>query len=558
MSVCEKYKLKERFKDSGLTALSAGLLAFMGFVFGPAELFFANVTDFTFLYQDFAGVFLLGMIGAVAVCTLLAMVLPPRLRSIFTSLLFGGAVAGYCQVMFWNRGLDQLGELPDGYAVQLPGAVFNLLFWVLVLGIVFVLLWRKPEWWKRVVQYGAAFLLLVQGAALVSLYVTADEDAFRYPDEQWVFSGKDQLTVSSQRNVILFVLDHLGSGPLEGCLEAYPDAIDCLHDFVYYPQDVCNYYGTYPSLQHMLTGCDVDMSLTTNEQLAYAWGNENVRQLYEDLRSEYEVNIYTQEMEVLAGTLEPTDLMGGLVSNLVTTTETRSVNHRVLYSCMLKSVCYRYVPEFLKPYFYIQMVEYTGIVDMGADTCLYHNWEFNEALCSQGLTLDDGNSRFIVMHLCGAHEYDTGVDGNYEWGETNSDHTVRGCMQVMENYLDRLRELGVYDNTAIVITADHGMLNEASVPLFVKDFNMQNDTSPVLQASISHCDLLPTLAELAGADGSRVGSGRSVFSYAEDEERELWFWERVTEDTGDVYRKFLYQGEIYVEDPALESVPRLE
>lgn len=558
MSVCEKPKLKERWKESGLVALCSGLLAFMGFVFGPAELFFANVTEFDFLYQDFAWRFLGCMILVVAACTLLVMVLPSLLRKIFASVLFGGAVAGYCQVMLWNKGLDQLGELPDGYEIQMPGAFFNILFWIFLFVIVFVLLLRKPEWWKRTVQYGAVFLLLVQGVALISLYVTADEEAFRYPDEQWVFSGKDQLTVSSQKNVILFVLDHLGSGPLQGCLEVYPDAIDCLHDFVYYPQDVCNYYGTYPSLQHMLTGCDVDMTLTTNEQLAYAWGDENVQELYSDLKSEYKINVYTPEMDVLAGTLDPSELLGGLVSNLVTTTEARTVNYRVLYSCMLKSVCYRYVPELLKPYFYIQMVEYTGAVKLGDDTCLYHNWEFNEALCSQGLTLDDENNYFIIMHLCGAHEYDTGVDGSFEWGETNSDNTVRGAMQVMENYLDQLRALGVYDNTAIVITADHGFANEAAVPLFVKDYYAQNDTSPVLQPPISHCDLLPTLAELAGVDGSQVGSGRSVFSYEEDEEREIWFWERITEDTGDVYRKFLYQGEIYVEEPALESIPRLE
>ena len=46
---------KERLKKIGIGFLIYFLLCFMLFIFGPSEIFFANVTEFSFIYGDFAG-----------------------------------------------------------------------------------------------------------------------------------------------------------------------------------------------------------------------------------------------------------------------------------------------------------------------------------------------------------------------------------------------------------------------------------------------------------------------------------------------------------------------
>lgn len=564
--------MKERLKETGLGLLSSFLLSFMIFVFGPAEIFFANVTEFTFLYQDFALQLAWYMLEMIAVCTLIILIMPGVVRRILISVLFGAAVAGYLQVMFWNKGLDLLGMLPEGYSIHPVRAVLNLIFWIVILGATFVLLWRRREWWKRMVRYISVFLLLVQGVALGSLYVTADESAYQYPDEAWVLSGEDQFTVSSNQNIILFIVDHMGSGTMDGAIQDYPDILDELHDFIYYPYDVCSYYSTYPSLPHMLTGCDLDMSMTVDDWLSSIWADENVGQLYENLQAEnYAVNLYTPELMILTGTHDPSELLGGKVSNLVNTTQERELSYDVLYGCMVKMSCYRLTPEYCKPYFYTQMSEYADVVEIVNNPMQFYNWDFKEKLLEDGLTLSGDSNYFIIQHLSGLHDYNTDEDGDYNIGYTTSSPAVKGCMVIIGEYLRQLKELGVYDNTAVLITADHGHGGEPAVPLLIKDFGTQNDTVTVLDAPITHCDLLSTLAELAGVDGTGVGSGRSVLTYEEGEERERWFWSRDYRDgypdvqkysgerTGsdNVFKGYLYEGGVLVDDPD-EIVPMVD
>lgn len=47
----------------------------------------------------------------------------------------------------------------------------------------------------------------------------------------------------------------------------YPDITKGLEDFTYYNNADCNYYGTYPSFIHILTGNPLDLSLSVNDYL---------------------------------------------------------------------------------------------------------------------------------------------------------------------------------------------------------------------------------------------------------------------------------------------------
>lgn len=111
------------------------LLGFMLLIFDPAEIFFGNVTEFEFLYGEFAG---------------------------YLAIIFGIALAGYLQVMFLNKNLDLLGVNPDGYHVQASQGTVNLIIWLVVIaGIIALSVWKK-EIWKKLVLYLSAFLLYIQ------------------------------------------------------------------------------------------------------------------------------------------------------------------------------------------------------------------------------------------------------------------------------------------------------------------------------------------------------------------------------------------------------------
>lgn len=110
------------------------LLGFMLLVFGPAEIFFANVSEFAFLYGEFAGYMAMIFVGILIVSTVVLTLLPERIHSMVLSVLFVLSVAGYLQVMFLNKNLDLLGVNPDGYHVPLTQGILNLLIWLAEIG----------------------------------------------------------------------------------------------------------------------------------------------------------------------------------------------------------------------------------------------------------------------------------------------------------------------------------------------------------------------------------------------------------------------------------------
>lgn len=233
-------------KKFGLSFLNIFLLAFMLLIFGPAEIFFANVTEFEFVYGEFAGYLAAAaVVAALAVGTVLVF-LPDKLYRLAMSVVFGISLAGYLQVMFLNGQLDLLGLNPEGYQAQTGAAVGNLCIWLLVITCVIVLAFVKKEIWKKVVKFGAGFLLCIQAVALVSLLVTARDEAYHHKTQEWHLTGEDQYVVSANENVILIILDYFSNQRLLEVQAKFPDVADCLHDFTYYNNADCNYYGTFP------------------------------------------------------------------------------------------------------------------------------------------------------------------------------------------------------------------------------------------------------------------------------------------------------------------------
>ncbi len=528
-----------------LSFIVSFLPVFMILVFGPAEIFFANVTEFDFLYGEFAGYMAVLFLIFLMIFTVLLSWLPEKIYEIALSVLFVIAAAGYLQVMFFNKNLDLLGVNPDGYHVPLMQGIWNLIIWMAVLAAVIMLSVWKKEIWKKALLYLSVLLVGMQAVALVSLLVTAPEEAYeraKVDDRLW---GKDQYTVSADKNIIVFVLDYFSSLYLQQMMAVYPDGADCLHDFTYYSNADCTYYGTFPSLAHMLTGGEVDTTVSNSEWCRDIWDNDLTEQFYQELHAnQYKVNVYTTDFDVLT-VGNGCAILRDKVSNITDEPREVEVDTGLLLKTLTKMSCYRMAPDLLKTQFYTNVSEYSLIVqDMGQGIA-HTNSDFFEALQDEGLKEDDSSNYFIFQHLIGTHEFNTDEYGKYQ-EKTSVEETARGCMTIMEKYLDELKRLGVYDDATIIITADHGgdWKEDMQVIYFIKQPGEVHDASPVTNAPISHCDLLPTVAQMAGMDHTKYG--KSIYDFQQDEQRERTIWVR-TKDPDypeDVYYCYTYTGDI--------------
>lgn len=542
-------------KKVALTFLVTFLFTFMLLIFGPSEIFFANVTEFDFVYQEFAGYMAAFAVIGALILTVVIAILPDRIHRVLLSLVFGISVAGYLQVMFLNKNLDLLGVNPEGYQVATGQAVGNLVIWLVILALILILAFWKKEIWKSVVTYLSAFLLCIQLVAFVSLIVTGKEEAYEYPEGAYHLSGENQYTVSADKNVIVLILDYFSNQYLEPLENAYPGATDFLHDFTYYSNADCTYFGTFPSLPHMLTGNEVDMSCSINEWCEQIWNSEKAESFYGMLQdNHYVANIYTPDTNILCG-LNDVELLNGKLSNVVNESQEIDIFYKLLLKTMAKMSAYRMFPDILKPFFYANIDEYSDIVSVKENKIQHNNYDFYQGLQEKGLTLDQKSNYYIVQHLMGPHLYTTDEQGYYKENST-LEETAKGCMVIVEEYLNQLKDLGVYDDATIIITADHGGPYDSQVIFYIKEPGETHETSPVTNAPISFKEFLPTIAEAVGADYTEYG--QSIYDFSENEQRERTVWLRMFDGaypvvpcyTGDkngesnVYYGYTYTGDI--------------
>lgn len=547
--------MKNKMIKAGNTFLVCFLFTFMILIFGPSEIFFANVVEFDFVYGDFAGYLTAFAVAGAFVMTLLFAFLPDKIHGFFVSVVFGISLAGYLQVMFFNKNLDLLGVNPEGYQVKTSRGVGNLILWLVIIAAVTVLSFWKRTIWKKLVSYLSAFLLCIQFVALVSLLVSAREEAYRYPEGAWHLSGEKQYVVSADQNVIVVVLDFFSNQYLEPMETAYPGATDFLHDFTYYSNMDCTYFGTFPSLPHMLTGREVDMAQPVNDWCREIWENEETNSFYGELKEKnFLFNVYTPSNNILCG-LNDVKILDGRISNVANDAQEIDVSYNLLFKTMAKMSCYRMFPELLKPYFYANIDEYAGIVSVKEHKINHDNHEFYEGLLENGLRADKSANYVIIQHLMGPHIYTTDARGYYKEDST-LEETAKGCMTIVEEYLNQLKQLGVYDDATIIITADHGGGYDSQVIFYIKRPGESHETSPVTNAPVSFREFLPTIADAAGLDASAYG--QTIYEFTEDEQRERTVWLRMYDAdyptvpcyTGDkdgsanVYYGYTYTGDI--------------
>ena len=545
--------MKQYVKKALFALLPVFLICFMIFMFGPAEIFFSNKTQFEFLFGEFMPRLIVTGVIITLVIAAVSGFLPDRVYSIVIAVLSAVCIGGYIQIMFLNKDLDLLGQNPDGAVITPASVITGVIIWGIIMTGMVVLAVKKDDILKKVIAFAAVLLIGMQLTAMISLIASAPEDAFKRAEGSWFLSGRDQFTVSSKDNVIILVLDFFSNEYVEPVTAKYPGAFDFLHDFTYYSNDECVYFGTYPSLAHMITGRELDTAMTVNEWTKSIWEDHKTIEFFDLIdKSGYRFNFYTPESVYVRGNND-IRILEGMIDNLSNESTNIVANKKAIAKVMTKMSCYRFFPSVIKNAFYIQNSEFSGTVSNEDHGRAHTNSEAYAALKERGLHVEDVPSTINFMHLSGAHEYNNDEFCNPKENSTLED-TCKGCLVMVEEYLNQLKAIGKYDDSTIIITSDHGGEDDPQVIFFYKKPGETHDVSPVSGAPVSHCELQPTILKAIGADHSSFGS--SIDEIGENDEREricyvkkmdrdypeVPFFEGGKEGNLNVYYVFLYTG----------------
>lgn len=505
-------------KKFGKNFLVCFLPWFMWMIFGPMEIYMGNINQYTFGYGNFiyimTGIALLGTIITTAIVSFLL-----RKKDTLAKLfIFAFAVGSYIQVMFLNTGIDLLGVSADATEISEWRALKNGAVWFAVLAILLIVYKKSKDWAEQITVYGSAFFLAIQAVALLSLMLTADSNAYKKSYENiWYITDEEQHTVSSDENIIVIILDYFSNQYIDTMLAQYPDALDFLDDFTYYDNTDCAYFGTFPSLVHLATGQEIQPNMPVNDWFSYIWSCDETKEYYNQLHQQgYQCYFYTNDQTYLCGQ-NSASMLDSYIENLAVKSYVPQIDYPALIKTMVKFGGYRMVPYVMKPLLYTDLSEYYSMVHQQEGTVSSDNTWFLENIQNGAMKLDDSSKRYIVQHLTGNHEFRTAADGTEKVGSSLEENS-KGCMSIMNAYLDELKELGVYDNSTIIITSDHGGPRDSQSIFFMKKAQEQHEGLIINHAPTSLKDFQATIIKAAGLDHSAYG--RTFDEIEENEVRE--------------------------------------
>ena len=526
----DKRKLSSRL----ITSLAASIaFVFTFLVFGPLEIYISNMAFFAFSGKYlFAPAALMG-IAVAAVMTGILILLRGKIYNYAVSLVISLTVAGYIQGNFLN--IDH-GTL-DGSEVVWQNfkapAMLGILFWAVMIIIPLAVQYFSRKVWKYAVRFAALILVGAQSVALITL--AAKTDFSNVSDDG--FLSKDKIyEVAPDKNVVFFLLDRFDKKWADMQLKNDPELEKQLSGFTYYENLTGSYSRTCPSVTYLLTGVKCDYEIPMSDYFRKAWSEGSfLRQIR---KAGFESRVYSDIPYVM----EKSEYGKDAIDNIGY--PTHSVNRMKILSAMYGLSAYRYLPEAFKPYYHI----YTGDISYGFiyggsnvrnNVYSIDDIAFRKGLVDNRLTVDENSKgAFIFYHLQGAHDpFRMDENGKLmtgqEYTEKGRHKQIKGDLNTIFRYIKQLKELGVYENTTIIISADHGetgyyekLNRERVLACFIKPAG-EDGSTPMKRSQKQICqdNLRASISSYFGLELIENGKHiRTVEEIGEDEQVTRYFW----------------------------------
>ena len=165
--------------------------------------------------------------------------------------------------------------------------------------------------------------------------------------------------------------------------------------------------------------------------------------------------------------------------------------------CNLKYVGYKYLPYFLKKYAHIERMNFNYSKNTEYDNA--YSWDNidNYEMIQNANVIKKDKKQFKFIHTSGSHvPYNMGGDlKRISEKDATYESEINASIKLLSSYIDLLKENNVYDNSVIIILADHGYAGNERIGrqnpiLYIKGFNETNKEMMISDKKVSHLDLI--------------------------------------------------------------------
>lgn len=434
-------------------------------LYAPCAIYLANAEEFLFTLYHFVWIPPVCFLAVSALLYFLGSLFRKG-RNIWCGILFAVGILVYLQgnLLFEDTGV--FNGMPYHAEEHLGHIVADSAIWVIVTAICIFCAWKygnpAGKAFSRISGFFSAFILI----ALAVLIASADRSYLR-PRNGFI-SNEGLLKANAGKNVIVLVLDMFDKTYMDEILAESPDTSEEFPGFVYYRGVEGCYTSTKESLGAFLNSPELTDAISGN---GFSTGiYTDVRFLPEKLRNETENFLYGS----------------GRINDVPRFIQT-----------LYRLVSCSYAPDLFRPAVWLYGNEFDALYSADDDSSEVYsisNTDFFNRLNSEGAVLSDIPC-FRMIHLYGSHypyvhdEYLNPITPSFS--DENAIRASKGALLIADKYLKQLKELRAYENSLIVIMADHGYTAPGLVTdplLMIKapgaDRGFQIDDTPFSQSDI--------------------------------------------------------------------------
>lgn len=497
-------------------------MGFMLCIFAPLEAYFTNKSDFWFSLKNLIPVILAVFLVFTSFMLIIGYLIKNKKfeKKIYAVLLCLLAYL-YIQGNYVPRDYGVLNGAEIDWNSYSGYAIASIILLVIAVLVCFVLCTKLQQKIFLIGEYFSLFLILIQ---LVTIGTLLAQNGFSIEkkSDQVVVSKNHMLELSEDNNIIVFVLDAFDSLYMQTMLEGDNGETykELFSDFTYYPDTLGAYPTTMGSLPFILTGIWYENQEPYEEYVQKAYENNAIYKTLQD--NDYSIGVYTQYLQFLSDDIDMyvnVDYGKYLVKN-----------YAGFAKSIYKLVAFNYMPHQLKRYFLMDTDDFSQYKEMDGsqEAFLWDLLDFYEYFKQHGISTVGSEKCFRLYHISGTHlpyTFDENLNSD-ESAEYDVYDETAGTLELLHQYLEQLKEAGIYNNSTIILMADHG---------FEQSWTDPNQNPLFMIKNTGECH-----------DELEISSGEMSWEYLDDIFIALASEKRVDEEfvnacaSQNTFRRFLY------------------
>ncbi len=449
------------------------------FILGPTSVFFDNYYGLTFSFSDLMLEMAFPFIITTVILLLLVVIVPNKLSNTLLSLLLMVGVAFWLQGLFLTFGYGILDGSTDLSKLKLQGFI-STITWIICI-LIGVLLSKKiitlvkPVIFIIIISQLSLIIPSVINATNVKSNMATKDDIGEnkevYLTVEDMKNHRDMFNFSKDKNIIYIILDTFDYKIFEKLLNE--DKIKkAFKDFTIYSNYSTVIQYTDLSVLSQFAGKVYDNSIPIKEMIKESFtSGYSAPEVLKD--NGWSNKVYTKYAYYHYHHTPKLYDSAYKVSN----TNSSDFNLNKVNE-IIDASYFKYMPHFLKGNFLVN------------ESHIEWDFWFLDFVRNKQFKNQSEKPVFFTVQLHAFHgPYVVDKDLNVVESSNINDQGYASLMMVNE-FLDKLKESGVYDNSLIIITGDHGLFAHRNhVALMVKDVNSRNDSYKLEDYPTSQVDM---------------------------------------------------------------------